>query len=165
MLAVPDGDAMSTISQPTVVRRKFARLSFSDGEVVVSPRDRDIFLISAEKATEACRNAIQLDNRIKRFEAELLTPLNAWCVENAYKVKACYLPVPRQHIQVFVVTNSRKFDFEFAEKVAALELQFATLGWRIGITQLPEAGDNSLATFFDPDGALEVYAVRGSAQE
>ncbi len=47
-------------------RRKYARLRFADGEVVVSPRDRDLFLISAEKATEACRNAIQQDHRIQR---------------------------------------------------------------------------------------------------
>jgi hypothetical protein len=140
------------------LRRKYARLSFTDGEVVVSPRDRDIFLISAEKATEACRNAIQQDHRIKRFEDEFLTPLHEWCVANAERVRACYIPVPASMIQVFVVTNSRRFDFDFAVKVAEVERKFASEGWRIGVSQLPDADEDSLATFFNLDGALGVYA-------
>jgi hypothetical protein len=152
-----------TRTPPTT--RKYARLSFSDGEVVVHPRDQDIFLISAEKATEACRNAVQQDQRVKRFVEELLTPLHEWCVANAERVKACYLPTPTHHIQVFVVTNSRRFDFEFAEKVALLEREFAKKGWRIGVSQLPDADDDSLATFFNPEGALEVYAQSGSAPD
>lgn len=153
------------MGRTTAAPHKYARLSFTDGEVVVSPRDRDIFLISAEKATEACRNAVQQDRRIKQFEAELLTPLHSWCVANADRVRACYIPIPGSHIQVFVVTNSRKFDFDFAEKVALLERKFAAGGWRIGISQLPDADDDSLATFFKPDGALEVYAEGGPAPD
>jgi len=151
--------------KPTAAPRKYARLSFTDGEIVVSPRDRDIFLINAEKATEACQNAGQMDRRIERFETELLTPLHKWCRANATLVKARYIPVPRSHIQVFVVTNSRRFDFDFAEKVAALELQFASTGWRIGVSQLPDADEGSLATFFNPEGALEVYAESGSTPD
>jgi len=146
------------MGRTAAAHRKYARLSFTDGEVVVSPRDRDIFLISAEKATEACRDVVQLDRRLERFGSEFLTPLHEWCVANAGRVRACYIPVPDSHIQVFVVTNSRRFDFDFAEKVAALELRFAAAGWRIGVSQLPDADDGSLATFFNPDGALEVYA-------
>ncbi len=145
--------------------RKFARLSFADGEIIVSPRDRDIFLINAEKATESCRNAVRLDRRIERFELELLTPLHDWCSANAAKVRACYIPIPGRQIQVFVVTRSQRFDFEFAEKVAELELQIASFGWRIGISQLPDADDGSLAAFFNPDGALEVYAESGSTPD
>lgn len=130
--------------------------------MVVSPRDRDIFLISAEKATEACRNAVQQDRRIKQFEEEFLTPLNDWCVAHADRVKACYIPVPEGNVRVFIVTNSRQFDFDFAEEVAALELRLAKAGWEVGSFQLPLADDGSLATFFNPDGALEVYAEGGA---
>src|SRR5438309_5705742 len=47
-----------TMAQRSATRRQIARLNFEDGQVVVTPKDRDIFLISAEKATEACRNAV-----------------------------------------------------------------------------------------------------------
>lgn len=146
-------------------RRQIARLSFEDGEIVVTPKDRDIFLISAEKATEACRNAIQLDQRIMRFESEFLFPLYQWCAERADRVCACYIPLPGSHIQVFVVTNSPQFDFDLAEEIAALERNLAQSGWRVGVSQLPNGDDRTLATFFNPEGALEVYAKPGSAPQ
>lgn len=139
-------------------RPKYARLNFTDGEVIVSPRDQDLFVISAQKATEACQQAVQQDNRMAMFADELLTPLHSWCVANADRVRACYIPVATSQIQVFVVTTSRRFDFTFAEKVAEVERKFASAGWRIGVTQLPDADEDSLATFFNSDGALEVYA-------
>ena len=143
-----------------VSRRQPAKLSFTDGEVMVTPKDRDIFFISATKAIEACREAIRNEQGFKQFETELLIPLHAWCEEHREKVRACYLPRPANNIQVFVVGTSRKYDFELGEKLATLELKLSQAGWRVGISQLPEADDDSLGTFFSPEGALEVYAKR-----
>jgi hypothetical protein len=64
-----------------------------------------------------------------------------------------------------MVTRSRQFDFDFAEDVAGLELRLAKAGWRVGTFQLPDADDDSLATFFNPDGALEVYAESGASPQ
>ena len=139
-------------------RRSPARLSFEDGEVVVTPKDYDVFLINAEKAAEACREAIRLDERISRFKSDLIVPLHEWCIARKDEVQACYIPIAGVHIQVFIVTKSKKFDFDLAEEMAALELGLARAGWRIGVLQLPDAGPESLATFFDSDGALQVYA-------
>jgi hypothetical protein len=138
--------------------RMYARLSFTDGDVVVAPRDRDLFLISAEKATEACRETIQAEQRVKQFEEQLLTPLNEWCQRHQDKLKACYVPLPERYIRIFCVTKSKAFDFEFAEKIAGLEVELASAGWRVNTFQLPEADEESLGTFFNPIGALEVYA-------
>lgn len=139
-------------------RRQVARLSFEDGEVVVTPKDRDIFLISAEKATEACRHAVQQDMRIKRFESELLLPLYKWCKARSNRIRACYIPVSGSHVQVFIVTGNPQFDFGLGEEVAALERDLAEKGWRIGVSQLPDPDEETLATFCSTEGALEVYA-------
>jgi hypothetical protein len=149
----------------TTTRRQFARLTFEDGEVVVTPKDRDIFLISAEKATEACRNAVHLDQRIKRFQSEILIPLNAWCQAHQDRVMTCYIPLPGDHLQVFILTNCTQFDFDLAAEMAALELKLARDGWRVGVSQLPKADDESLTTFFSPEGALQVYAQREPAPQ
>lgn len=140
------------------VPRHFARLSFSDGQVVVSPRDMDVFVISAAKAIEACQGEVKKDEHVERFSGQFLAPLHDWCLSNSDRVRACYLAVPSDHIPVFVVTNSRRFDFEFAEKVAAIELQLAQAGWQVNVLQLPDADDDSLATFLDLEKALQVYA-------
>ncbi|MFI5382159.1 MAG: hypothetical protein ACHRHE_22920 [Tepidisphaerales bacterium] len=145
--------------QLDATRRRVTRLTFQDGEVVVTPKDRDIFLISAARATEACRDAVQLDKRIERFQSEILVPLHDWCLAHDDKVRACYIPTsPGRHLQVFVVTRLREFDFALAAEVAHFELKLAQSGWRVGVSQLPEADDESLATFFSPEGAFEVYA-------
>jgi hypothetical protein len=146
-----------------VAHRQPAKLSFSDGEVMVTPKDRDIFFISATKATEACREAVRNEQGFKQFETEFLIPLNAWCEKHAEKVRACYLPLPTRNIQVFIVGTSPRYDFELGEELATLELKLSQAGWRVGISQLPEADDDSLGTFFSPEGALEVYAKREQA--
>lgn len=146
-------------------RRQFARLTFEDGEVVVTPKDRDIFLISAERATEACRHAVLAAERIKRFESDFLVPLYEWCVAHQDKVRACFIPIPERNIQVFILTNLPQFDFDLAPEVAGLELTLARGGWRVGVTQLPDADEEALTTFVNPEGALEVYAQRGPAPQ
>lgn len=146
-------------------RRQVARLSFEDGEVVVTPKDRDIFLISAEKATEACHEIVQREKRIELFESEFLIPLFQWCVERSERIRACYVPFPESHIQVFVVTDAPQFDFELAEEIAALERNLAQKGWRVGVYQLPNTDDETLATFCNPEGALQVYAKPGPTSQ
>ena len=153
------------MAEAKAARRTPAKLSFADGEVMVTPQDRDIFFISATRATEACRGAVLADQKFERFENEFLFPLNEWCEKHADKVKACYVPLPTGQLQVFVVTNSPRYDFELGEELASLELRLSQAGWRIGISQLPEADGDSLATFCNPEGALEVYAQRGPAPE
>ena len=141
------------------------RLSYRDGQVMVTPEDQDIFFISAEKATEACREAVKVDERIGAFKAKFLLPLHDWCASRADRVAACYLPRPAGHIQAFIVTTSPRFDFGLAEEIAGVERELAKAGWRVGVSQLPAAADRSLTTFFNPEGALEVYAQRGSTSE
>jgi len=155
------GSTMVTSQQRQRQRQQYARLNFTDGEIVVTPKDWDVFLISAEKATDACRFVVQMDQRIKKFQSDFLIPLNEWCVTHHAKVRACYVPLPTNHLQVFVVTNSREFDLTLASEIARLELRLANGGWRVGVTQLPDAEEESLATFFSPEGALEIYAQRG----
>jgi hypothetical protein len=97
--------------------------------------------------------------------SKFLLPLHHWCAEHAERVDACYLPLPAGRLQAFIVTKSPRFDFDLAEGIAALERQLAGEGWRVGVFQLPAAEELSLATFFNPDGALEIYAQRESASE
>jgi hypothetical protein len=146
-----------------LIRKEPVRLSYLDGQVMVTPEDQDIFFISAQKATEACRNAVKEGERVAGFVAKFLVPLHQWCVKHADQVAACYIPQPAGHIQTYIVTTSTRFDFGLGEHIAALERNLAKAGWRVGVFQLPKAEKRSLATFFNPEGALEVYAQRESA--
>jgi hypothetical protein len=144
----------------TSARRAPVKLDYRDGEVMVTPTDRDVFFISAERAAQACREAVQADERVARFTHELLVPLRKWCADRTGRVSACFIPLPAGHVCVFVVTPSPRFDFDLAEEVAELERALAQAGWRVSVSQLPASDEESLATFFNPDGALQVYAER-----
>ena len=150
------------MSIETEIERKYTRLSFEDGLVLVNPRDEDRFFLSAEKAVEACIDAVRSDERVKGYKSRFLTPLHEWCVTHTEHVKACYVTVSAKFLQVFVVTHDKKFDFEFAKKVSALELQFAAK-WKISIMQIPDSEADSLAAFIDTKNAWEIYADSGSA--
>jgi hypothetical protein len=161
MLGIDRGRRMTI----AISRREPIRLNYRDGQVMVTPEDQDIFFISAEKATAACRDAVKDDERIAAFKARFLVPLHDWCGQHSDRVAACYLPVPAGYLHAFIVTKSPRFDFDLAEEIAAVERELAKAGWRVGVSQLPAAEDRSLETFFDPDGALEIYADRGPASE
>ena len=148
-----------------IARREPIRLNYRDGQVMVTPEDQDIFFISAEKVTAACREAVKAEERIAAFKARFLVPLHDWCVQRADRVIACYLPLPAGHIQAYIVTKSPRFDFGLADEIAAVEREPANAGWPVGVSQLPAAENRSLETFFNPDGAVEVYAQRGSTSE
>jgi hypothetical protein len=146
-------------------RGKPVPLTYLDGQVRVTPEDQDIFFISAVAAVRACCEVVRQEERVFRFTEEVLLPLHRWCLERSDRVSACYLPQPTGNIKVFVVGTSRRFDFDLAEEVAALELRLARSGWRIGVVLLPASDEEALATFFNAEGALEVYAQRGPAPQ
>jgi hypothetical protein len=145
--------------------RKLVRLNFTDGDVLVTSRDMDLFVISAERATAACREAARAGEQIERFQEKFLLPLHRWYAARADKVAGCYVPRPSGFIRVFIVTNSRRYDFELGKEVAALERELFHAGWRVGVMQLPATEDSPFGGFFDPEGALEVYAQRGPAPQ
>src|SRR5438132_12923084 len=97
--------------------REPVRLSYRNGQVMVTPEDQDIFFLSAEKATEACRDAVKAEERIAGFKAKFLLPLHDWCARHADRVAACYLPRPAAPIRASIVTNSSRFDFQLADEI------------------------------------------------
>src|SRR5262245_29128301 len=121
-----------------VTRREPVKLSFRDGEVMVTPKDQDIFFISAQKATEACRDSIRQDERVARFTEEFLKPLSEWCRENAADVLSCYVLVPEfSVIPVFVVGSKEEYDFTLTERLSGLALWFEEHGWAVHASQIP----------------------------
>src|SRR5207244_4482965 len=112
-----------------LARNQTVKLSYRDGEIMVTPEDQDNFFISAEKATEACREAVKDEERIAGFKAKFLWPLHEWCVKHADRVAECYIPRPAGHIKAFIVTTSPQFDFGLAEEIAALERELSRAGW------------------------------------
>jgi hypothetical protein len=139
-------------------RREPVRLSFRDGEVMVTPKDQDVFFLSAEKATEACRVLIRQEERVARFTAEVLQPLAKWCEEHHGQISACYLLPPESAVlPVYVVGAREEYDFDLTRGLSDLALAFEERGWSVHASQIPRCEAEELRGFFDPDQALQVY--------
>jgi len=144
---------------------QIVRLSYMDGgTVVVTPEDEDRFVLTAQKAVKACQDQHPTGEAIKSFKSRFLLPLVNWCKRHTDRVQACYLPVPVGHLQVFIIGVSRKYDFELGKDIAGLELQLFDAGWRVNVLQIPHGDEEDLQTFFDVEGALQVYAQLEAAQ-
>ncbi len=145
-------------------RPQIIRLSSAGGNVLVTPDDEDRFVLTAQSAVRACQAHHQSAEAIKMFKLEFLRPLMEWCQGQAARVHACYVPVPVDYVQVFVVGASPRYDFALGRELAKLEARLADAGWRVNVLQIPRSDDEELKTYFDPEGALLVYAQLEAAQ-
>jgi hypothetical protein len=143
---------MTTANKPDVIL-----LKYSGGYITVEPKDEDRFVISANKAVEACLNQHHADEVIKHFKKEFLHPLRKWCENHASKVFGCYVPPPKGLLEVFVVGTAAKYDFDLGRELSKLELELYDAGWRVNVLQLPKCDDDNLRSYFNPDGAIVVY--------
>ena len=143
----------------TFTQRKLARIHFQDGQVVVTPEDQDVFILGAEKAIKACKEAIHSDQMLEHFRTTLLKPLSVWAGARSEKVAALYLAqTDSSHITAYVVGKSEEYDFALAAELAELDLSFWDHGWPISIHLIPNAEDvEILCNFFDPERALQIY--------
>ncbi len=142
----------------TFTRKPPVRLTYCDGQVIVTPADQDIFFISAEKAIEACKNAIGHEERIKRYTDEVILPLKQFCEFNSEKILSCYLATPESSVlPVYVVGVCEQYDFELASILSALVGRFEENGWAVQVSQLPKCNQEELVGFFNLENALVIY--------
>ncbi len=142
----------------TRARRAPVRLSFRDGELLVTPKDQDIFFISAEKATEACSHVIRQEERVARFTQEFLVPLAQWCEQHKERISACYLTVPQSAVLlVYVIGANEQYDFGLTGMLSELAFWFEEQGWSVHASQIPRCDVEQLSGFFNPEQALQIY--------
>ena len=99
-----------------------------------------------------------MEEAIRTFKQDFLQPLMDWCGSHSSRVQACYIPTPVGHIQVFVVGATGRYDFDLGEELADLELRLADAHWRVNVLQIPASSTEDLQTYFNTEGAIEVYA-------
>jgi hypothetical protein len=148
--------AMATESE---ARRLPVRLSYSDGQVIVTPDDQVVFFNSAEKATEACKEAVRNDERISHFKAGFIVPMRAWCVKNKHAISACYLAFPESSIlPVYVIGAGEQYDFELTKELSKMSCEFDSRGWAVLASQIPLCCRDILEGYFSFDESLQIYA-------
>ena len=142
---------MMTATQPMNVE-------FADGRVTVGPDDEDAFARFAQDAIKVSRNCPTCDQPIRSFKYDILAPLREWCERRAAQINACYVPVPRGHLEAYVIGASERYDFALGHEVAELSLAFLDRGIHLLVIPTPNRADENTYCHFSPEGAILVYA-------
>src|SRR5438128_12378603 len=123
----------------TLTPRQAVRLHYQDGKVMVTPEDQDIFFISAEKATEACKDFIRNEERVKRFTDEVILPLQHWSEEHKKQISACFMAFPESAVlPIYMIGAKEQYDFSLTEGLSHLASEFEKNGWSIQASQIPK---------------------------
>jgi hypothetical protein len=145
---------------PPVVDGGLIKLTYWDDDriLVEDPKCEDRFVMTAQDMIKACQRHSEDKRTIQFFKEEVLRPLFDWSKSHP-QVAGCYIPEKLRWAQVFVVTESEQYDFGLGAEISKLELQFFDAhGLNVQITQLPRTDEDCVRTFFNTDGAIEVYA-------
>lgn len=135
------------------------QLRYNGGQVVVTPEDKDRFVMGSQHAISACQGAVAFDRFVEQFKNDFLRPLYTWCCEHKDSIQACYVPLPfsSSPIKVFMVAKSAKFDFALSDAIADVELEFQEDRWPCDVLQISSGSPEELQVFFDPAQSLQVY--------
>lgn len=144
---------MNPLSEPTVDQRPI-QLVLEGPQVVVAREDQERFTKKALWVIAACQDGLEAEDFWQQFQNHFLATLYHWCRQHADRVAACYVPFPRDHLQVFVVSLAGKYDFSLSDDLAALEMDLYEKNWPSDINQVPIG---SQSTFFDPAASIQVY--------
>src|SRR5690348_256648 len=101
---------MSAIPNQTSEPQAF-QLSWNGPKVALSPEDKDRFIKEAQRAFLVGRNGLAFERFWQQFADDFLPAVHRWCQEHHDRVASCYVPFPRDHAKVFVVTRSQSYDF------------------------------------------------------
>lgn len=98
------------------------RLSFESKQtVVVIPENEDRFLITSRAAAQACQRAESEQEWSAQF-SDFLKFLHGWCESHSDKVRACYVTVGDNGMNVLILLRSDHYDFDFDDDLADLDL-------------------------------------------
>jgi hypothetical protein len=122
------------------------------------PEDHDRFVIESQRAVTASQNGLAAEGPWQKFTDEFLAPIHQWCQEHQDRVVGCYVPFPKDHLQVFVVRRSDRYDFTLGDGLADLEMNLFEKQWPSDINQISHG---HLETFFDPAASIQVYGNGG----
>ena len=152
----------------TAKKRSFpTRLSFRSAEqVVVEAENEDRFVMTEREAARACHlahNDEQSRTQWRKEFVEMLKYVADWAAQQA-KVKAVFLAVGGDGLELFVTTEGSEYRPEMDAAIAELDIQLVTQfpSCPTDTMHFPSQPIGRLDVFFDTDEALQVWPPKSS---
>jgi hypothetical protein len=133
-----------------------------DGNILITPSDESRFVIKVGAAIEILRRHSQEKQAEKQFHL-LVGRLALWLDDHNAVWDRAFLTAGEATLRFVVVRKASRYDEEASDSLSDLELDLArdedlTL-IKVTTTALPNASDEALKSFLDPEFTLE-YASR-----
>lgn len=153
-----------SLETPTRNRAEPIRIDFGEPmrPVVVTPENRDRFVITSAEAARACHQADLEKNKLREWQLHFeryLAHLNAWARDRTETVSRIYVAAGLDGLQAFVVTPGSDYRFELDDPITELDLEITAKfpDCPSHVMQIPEDPADSLDSFFSADAALQVH--------
>jgi hypothetical protein len=132
-----------------------------DGNIVITPSDKDRFVLKVGAAIEILRRHSQVDRTQQQFSL-LLKRLAQWLDDHQSSWETAFLTSGEGVLRFIVVRKTARFDEATSDALSALELDIARDPdldlVKLTTTALPSVGEESLRSFLDPAFTLK-YGV------
>ena len=138
-----------------------------DRQVVIRPKDNDVFVRSVEQIIETCdigertlRRALQFK---KQFE-DLLQKLAQWLTANNHRVHKAFLTMREGRLLFLVIKIGPRYDDELEDSLTDLDIAVATSPeldmLRLDVLCLPEVSMEAAHSFLPPPLKLEFHRAQ-----
>ena len=152
---------MAIVSTPSIVQLDW---SMEGGNVVITPRDQDRFIIKVQRAIEILQQANNVGNFQRQFNL-LLRILGEW-LRIRDDIAHAYITLRDGALAFVVVRSSCEYDDDFEDNLSNLDYQIANDPdldlIKMDAIALPLASEDAIYSFIDQDFVLE-YAHHGEA--
>lgn len=154
-----DPTDMSRLEEPRAkdgpIRLDFRK---ANTPVLVRAADSDAFVVTMAQAVSACRQVEHATQWKRSFDA-FLAHLHRWSVDNRATVASTFVAPSANGLDVYLVTHGDNHRPEFDDATTRLDIELSKQfpNCPSHVMHLPDEGVESLASFFDPATALQVY--------
>ncbi|MGB7158801.1 MAG: hypothetical protein WBD40_12080 [Tepidisphaeraceae bacterium] len=134
----------------------------ADRQVVVHPKDDDLFVLTGRQAIQACQLGISIELWLNEFES-MLRHVEGWASEHADKVVECFAMPRDARVVLFVIPSSPHYDFDLADELVELNTHLMK-AFNIGMVELHQVPEAEVERFLDPSHAKRIYGRPGEAR-
>jgi hypothetical protein len=144
----------------TSIKRVFLHWHNERGQIVVTPKDNDRFMVSIRRAVEV----LQKSSAFEQFNVQfrLLLKLLATWLEKRKDVKSAHLTLRDGALSFVVVRMSARYDAQFEDELSDLDIEIANDSdldlINLNVLSLPTVSEEALSGFIDSRLDLEYCA-------
>jgi len=137
-------------------------------QVVIRPKDNDVFVRSVEQIVEACvigERTLQRAFQFKRqLEDGLFTKLAQWLTGNKHRVRKAFLAPHEGGLMFLVIKIGAKYDRDLEDSLTDLDIDVANSPefdlLRLDVMCLPEVSTETALSFLAPPLMLEFTSAQ-----